>query len=398
MARTWSTTLTEARASAGGRRLRRSTLAGTLAVAVVLGGGAQAGVASPSPAVEETSSVVVPAEPITVEAVPDEHLAAIRSYFEERDAAFARGADAGVSFVASRLHPGLGYSEDQCRRAWFPEGVPDQLRQATTIQEDTVVAASDWRMPHGPLHDMEIASPVYRAHVQTVLTGLASGVDVDRTVAVHLSIVGGQAYGFGTCVEPTVARTLITRLTTTTAVQEPAPVPQSDPAPAPTGSAPPAGDPVEPTPWAPEPAPSQPAPTQPAPSQPPPSQPRPGPVPETPEEPTIPAPPAPEEELTLDEELDLLLATIDGLLHAGLLSVDEAIEVLVELADAPELEDHHRQLVEANLRLLWDYQDKPEGELPRLIRELDDTADTDREPLDDCDVVLELLGGHVSCD
>lgn len=388
MARTWSTTLTEARASAGGRRLRRSTLAGTLAVAIVLAGGAQAGVASPSPAVEETSSVVEPAEPITVEAIPDEHLAAIRSYFEERDAAFARGADAGVSFVASRLHPGLGYSVDQCRRAWFPEGVPDQLRQATTIQEDTVVAASDWRMPHGPLHDMEIASPVYRAHVQTVLTGLASGVDVDRTVAVHLSIVGGQAYGFGTCVEPTVARTLITRLTTTTGVQRPAPVPQSDPAPAPTDSAPPAGDPVEPTPWPPEPAPSPPAPSQPQPDS----------VPETPEEPTIPAPPAPEEELTLDEELDLLLTTVDGLLHAGLLSVDEAIEVLVELADAPELEDHHRQLVEANLRLLGDYQDQPEGELPRLIRELDDTAATDREPLDDCDVVLELRGEHASCD
>lgn len=136
------------------------------------------------------------------------------------------------------------------------------------------------------------------------------------------------------------------------------------------------------------------------------------PIPELPP-PVYPPMPPPDLELTLDEELELVLRLIDGLLLADWLTVDQAVALLVELAEAPELDDDQRALVEANLRLLWDYQDRPETDQPRLLLRVEPSTDTtsqtwglpatpEEEPLtpSDCDVTLDVLEDHrkAACD
>lgn len=413
MANNWSTPLGTAGSPARSPRLVRP-LAVLLAFTLAMTAGVVVGAEGASSAERPEVPVEPVAEDESAEAdpIPEGHAAAIAAYWRDRDAAFARSPEDGVTFVASRLHPSLGYSVERCRRAWYPHGLPEHLRQRVVVDEGTVSPDPEWRMPHGPLHDTELASPVYRMHVQTVLSGMATGVDVDKTVAVHLAVIGGKAYGFSSCVEPTVARSIITRLTS----PERAPLRLVDPSAPLPAPAPPAPAPV-PAPPAPAPAPAPAPPPTPTPPPPPPAPapvpipaPVPPPAPQVPPPvvqppPVTPPPPPPEQDLTLDEELTLVLSLIDGLLQAGWLSVDEAVDLLVELADAPELDDDQRALVESNLRLLWDYQDRPEGDLPRLnlSTEPDSTftgpadwplPDRQEPRPEECDVTLDELEEH----
>ena len=298
--------------------------------------------------------------PAAPDTVPPEDATAIADYWQERDAAFADGATEGMRFVASSLHPALGYSPDGCLAAWFPGGVPDDLRQQVTADLDSVTPAPDWRMPYGPLHDTELAAPVYRVEVRTVLTGLRSGVDVDRTVAVHLAVVEGRARGFAACVEPTVARAIINELAPaadpTIVTGEPIPAPPAEPAT------------VEPRPadaWPAEPWPAEPWPDEPSPADAPPTRPAP------PADPVI--PPSPGEELTVEEELRAVLQLMDALLQSGDLAVAEAIDLLAELAAAPELDAAQRALVQENLRLLREAD--PDAAPPRLLSETTPTGE-----------------------
>ncbi|MEX2618629.1 MAG: Ig-like domain-containing protein [Egibacteraceae bacterium] len=272
-----------------------------LAFALALGTGIGAGAgtaasAEPSAPFQDLPQASSAQEDV---AVPDEHAAAIAAYWDERTAAFQGSPVDGITFVAERLHPSLGYSVERCRRAWYPDGVPDQLRQELTLRADTVAPVADWRMPYGPLHDTALSSPVYRMHVQVVLSGLESNVEVEQTVAVHLTVIGERAYGFASCVEPTVARTINDRLTPPSSeltasspptpapdlvvAPPPAPAPEAPalealapaPPPAPASEAPAPAPPPAPAPEAPAPAPApvqDPAPapdTAPAPAPPP---------------------------------------------------------------------------------------------------------------------------------
>lgn len=406
MASRWSTTLDDAAPSAR-RRGRLRTVAGLVGLLLFVGG-TQAGVAAPGEPARQARVVAVEDQGDDgddADRTPPEHEAAIAAYWRERDAAFARGGEAGVTFVASRLHPDLDHSVESCVRAWFPDGVQQGLRQEVTLREDTIAPAPDWRMPSGPLYDTALTDPVYRMHVEATLTGLPSNVDVEQVFAVHLAVFDGRAYGFATCVEPTVARMIIDELATHPAAQTvfgemPAPPDTSAPVPqAPMGG----GAPGSPAPEGPRPAPVPPPPP-PADAPPPadtppvdhasPPPPPPGPAPPPPPPPpaspppavdpavpvspppmpwpTLPprewpdAPPSDADELTIDQELFIVLVLIDGLVQAGALTVADALELLTELAEAPELDDDQRALVEANLELLRDYDDDPQGDPPRL--------------------------------
>ncbi|HVM14393.1 MAG TPA: hypothetical protein VM287_08700, partial [Egibacteraceae bacterium] len=226
MANAWSSSLDEV-ASPAPRRRRRLRGVSALVVMLMVVGGAQAGMAAPGDPAEDIAETVQD-EGEDIDLVPDAHTKAIAAYWRDRDAAFSRGGEWGATFVASRLHPDLGYSVESCLRAWFPDGVPEQLQQTVLLDADTLAPSPDWRMPHGPLHDTDLTDPVYRMHVQVTLTGLPSNVDVEQTLAVHLAVVDGQAYGFAACVEPTVARTIIDQLLAEAPTAGSAPPPSPD--------------------------------------------------------------------------------------------------------------------------------------------------------------------------
>lgn len=347
MAQEWSTLAHAERSPAPARgRGRWLVAAGVIALALAVLGATQAGLGglrglSLTNATAPGDGAGAPDD--AMPAVPAAHATAIADYWQEREAAFARGSTEGVTFVASRLHPALGYDPGGCLASWFPGGVPDKLRQQVTADLDSVAPAPEWRMPHGPLHDTELAAPVYRVEVRTVLTGLRSGVDVDRTVAVHLAVVDGSARGFAACVEPTVARTILDELAP---AAEPTVGGQPIPAPPPA----PPGASVDPRPVDPPRA--------------------------LPADPVV--PPSPGEALTVDEELRAVLELMDALLQSGELTVAEAVDLLAELAAAPELDTAQRALVQENLRLLREAD--PNAAPPRLVLELGPTSEPSPAP------------------
>lgn len=398
MASRWSTTLDDA-APPSARRPRRLRTVSALMVLLMVAGGAQTGLASTGESDPQDVSEVIEGPEDDV-SVPAADRAAIVAYWQARDAAFSRSGEAGVTFVASRLHPALDAAVESCLRAWFPEGVQDDLQQKVTLRHDTIAPAPDWHMPYGALYDTELTDPVYGMQVQAILTGLPSNVDVERVFAVHLAVVDGQAYGFATCVEPTAVRTIIDELATNPAApailgdlpatpDTSAPVPQQ-----PVPPAPPAPDQKPPAPPSEPPAPPPPPPADETPEDhppPPPPPPAGAPVPVSPPPipwPTLPprewpdSPPPAGEQLTVAQELFIVLVLIDGLVQAGALSVADAVELLAELAEAPELDDDQRALVEANLQLLRDFVDDPQGDPPRLYVLTDPETGEPLEPGD----------------
>lgn len=383
---------------------RRLRCVSALVVMLLVVGGAQAGMAAPSDPGEDVGEMLQD-EPADVDLMPDGHVEAIAAYWRERDAAFSRGGEAGATYVASRLHPDLGYSVEECLGAWFPEGVPGELSQKVTLDEDTVAPAPEWEMPYGPLHDTELTAPVYRMHVQTTLTGLPSKVDVDQTVAVHLAVVDGRAYGFAACIEPSVARTIMSELVAEAPTAGPVPEPSQDTIAAGPQMSDPGVSLVPPPDAPPPPAPSESAAPAPAPGMPlPPEEPPVVPVPPPAEPDPISPPPIPwptfppsdepgprepttPRELTFEEELYIVLVLIDGFLRLDLITVDEAIDLFTRLLEAPELDDDHRALVEKNLELLRDHAEDPQGDPPKLHLRLDPetgevmaAADDDEQP------------------
>jgi hypothetical protein len=129
-------------------------------------------------------------------------LAAIASYWEQRNAAFATGVDAGVAFLTERLPAGLAYTAEECRDIWFA-GTSADVVERTTVVGATIEALSGWSMSSGPLQGVDAGSGVHRMAVDVRYDG-APGHVMDRRVAAVLQVSGDDVRNFLLCEQPQV--------------------------------------------------------------------------------------------------------------------------------------------------------------------------------------------------
>jgi hypothetical protein len=171
---------------------------GVLALVLVAGCG--------STPTELPVAVAPPAPPVEVEddTVDPGHVALLTNYWEDRNAAFAKGVDEGVKFVVDHLHPALGFTVEDCSTAWFGEKPPPRFRERSELRPDTIAPAPDWTMDRGPLQDAKLADNVYVMHLDRSYSGVSTGVR-DGLISSYLQVVRGQVRNFMLCEVPKIA-------------------------------------------------------------------------------------------------------------------------------------------------------------------------------------------------
>lgn len=143
-------------------------------------------------------AVDAPATPAPATAVD---LAAIRDYWEQRNTAFATGADVGIAFVLANLPTGLDYTAEQCATAWFGGPPPVGFAERSTLDETTVQVLTDWSMTGGPLDGVAQGAGIHRMEVDVTYTGARPLMD--RRIGVVLSARGGDVRNYVRCEAPT---------------------------------------------------------------------------------------------------------------------------------------------------------------------------------------------------
>lgn len=173
-----------------------------LALIAVLGLAAcGTGAASETVLVESTTPAAEPQEETVT--VPAEHLRAVQAYWDEREAAFAAGAQHGVTFIVERLPAGLDYSVSDCMQAWFGDLDLDGFAERNVLDSDSVAPSDDWVMTIGA-REIAPGPDVYRMEVELSYDG-TPGWWPDRRVAAYLQVDGGTTRNFVRCETAQVA-------------------------------------------------------------------------------------------------------------------------------------------------------------------------------------------------
>jgi hypothetical protein len=121
--------------------------------------------------------------------------------WQDFDASWDEGVDAGLTFLEAHVYPGLGLTAEGCRAA-FELGPTDTFREEVELDEDSIEPDEDWVMPQGPLAGEAPDGTVY---VMTIESSQYRNDELlgSESHEVHVTIVDGEAYFFYTC-SPTV--------------------------------------------------------------------------------------------------------------------------------------------------------------------------------------------------
>lgn len=121
----------------------------------------------------------------------DYEQALLEDYFEDRQAAFDQGTQAGVAFLVEHNMAGLRATVDGCTNRWFGNHPDEHVRELITPKWSTLRRDPAWAMPMGPRVGEPLGDDIFVIEVRQELIG-------DQYLsASHQSLMHFQIHGSG---------------------------------------------------------------------------------------------------------------------------------------------------------------------------------------------------------
>lgn len=172
-----------------------------LALVAVVALGLSACISSEPPP-SEVDPVVLPPVPTAgateFEPLDAATIALVEDYWAARDAAWSAGVEAGLAFTVANNAPGLDYTPDECREAFFNGVPPVAFAERNDVKTDTIARDPDFMMTVGPLAGRDLGEGLLTMVVAFRYEGLGLQV-ADRIADVHLQVVDDEVRHFLVC-------------------------------------------------------------------------------------------------------------------------------------------------------------------------------------------------------